>query len=257
MITTNESIDKFKEKIDELVNAKHLFAERKISEVLKVIAGSRILYELFEYVTRGFDYKTFKSVCFISGGGGVKLPKKDEDLLALCFLLLVEIDSGTESLDDLCDTCFRAGGSAQGKFAEFVVSVVIPFALTTEKVAEKIMSADEEQAEDKAEESATETGEDSDAGEKSADSVGEKKKAAGYAFISEAKENAAKRANKKNPEIKEQADYIFDSLEKALKKHDFEGVTLAFTALRYFAIVEKKLKIDVEKISDGIAAVME
>ena len=50
---------------------------------------------------------------------------------------------------------------------------------------------------------------------------------------------------------------IFDALEKSLKKHDFEGVTLAFTALRYFAIVQKKLKIDVEKILDGIAAVME
>ncbi len=151
MITTHESIDIFKEKIDELVNAKHLFAERKISEVLKVIAGSRMLYELFEYVTRGFDYKTFKSVCFISGGG-VKLPKKDEDLLALCFLLLVGIDGGTESLDELCDAYFPAGGSAQGKFAEFVVSVVIPFALTTEKVAEKIMNADEETADGKADE---------------------------------------------------------------------------------------------------------
>lgn len=256
MITTNESIDKFKEKIDELVNAKHLFAERKISEVLKVIAGSRMLYELFEYVTRGFDYKTFKSVCFISGGG-VKLPKKDEDLLALCFLLLVEIDSGTESLDDLCDTYFPAGGSAQGKFAEFVVSVVIPFALTTEKVVGKIMSADEEQTDGKVEETEAESGEASEAGEKSAKKVGEKKQTSGYAFIAEAKENVAKRANRKNPEIKEQADYIFDSLEKALKKRDFEGVTLAFTALRYFAIVERKLKIDVEKISDGIAATME
>ena len=65
------------------------------------------------------------------------------------------------------------------------------------------------------------------------------------------------RRGKKKPEIKEQADYIFDALEKSLKKRDFEGVTLAFTALRYFAIVQKKLKIDVEKISDGIAAVME
>lgn len=255
MITTNESIDIFKEKIDELVNAKHLFAERKISEVLKVIAGSRMLYELFEYVTRGFDYKTFKSVCFISGGG-VKLPKKDEDLLALCFLLLVGIDGGTESLDELCDAYFPAGGSAQGKFAEFVVSVVIPFALTTEKVAEKIMNADEETADGKAEEEAS--GATAEAAEEnSSEKVGGKKKETGYPFIAEAKENVAKRIGKKKPEIKEQADYIFDALEKSLKKRDFEGVTLAFTALRYFAIVQKKLKIDVEKISDGIAAVME
>ena len=256
MITTNESIDIFKEKIDELVNAKHLFAERKISEVLKVIAGSRMLYELFEYVTRGFDYKTFKSVCFISGGG-VKLPKKDEDLLALCFLLLVGIDGGTESLDELCDAYFPAGGSAQGKFAEFVVSVVIPFALTTEKVAEKIMNADEEKADGKADEESIGAIADAEAEENSSEKTGAKKKGAGYSFIAEAKENVAKRTGKKKPEIKEQADYIFDALEKSLKKRDFEGVTLAFTALRYFAIVQKKLKIDVEKISDGIAAVME
>lgn len=256
MITTNESIDIFKEKIDELVNAKHLFAERKISEVLKVIAGSRMLYELFEYVTRGFDYKTFKSVCFISGGG-VKLPKKDEDLLALCFLLLVGIDGGTESLDELCDAYFPAGGSAQGKFAEFVVSVVIPFALTTEKVAEKIMNADEKTADGKADEEAVGATADAGSEENSSEKVGAKKKGTGYPFIAEAKENVAKRTGKKKLEIKEQADYIFDALEKSLKKRDFEGVTLAFTALRYFAIVQKKLKIDVEKISDGIAAVME
>lgn len=84
MSTINESLAKFKEKTDALVNSKYLFAEREISEVLKVIAGSRMLYELFEYVTDGFDYETFKSVCF-SKGNAVKLPKKDEDLLALCF----------------------------------------------------------------------------------------------------------------------------------------------------------------------------
>lgn len=263
MSTANESLAKFKEKTDALINSKYLFAEREISEVLKVIAGSRMLYELFEYVTDGFDYETFKSFCF-SKGNPVKLPGRDEDLLALCFLLLVEVDGGKISLDEFCDEYFPSGGSAQGKFAAFVLAVVIPFELATEKAVKKLI---EEQNAEKSEpekepteKSAKFEPENTTAGEEATENpekqVENKVKQSGYDFIRNARANVKARADRKRADAAEEATYILDSLERALKKRDFETVTIAFVALKYFAAAERKFKINVEEVSDGIASVM-
>lgn len=268
MSTINESLAKFKEKTDALVNSKYLFAEREISEVLKVIAGSRMLYELFEYVTDGFDYETFKSVCF-SKGNAVKLPKKDEDLLALCFLLLVEIDGGRISLDELCDEYFSSGNSAQGKYSQFVLAVVIPFSITTEKVVNKLINSQ------KGDENDDETEDENDfdktflsgnaakntvspASKNADDNVRDTPTKKGrFGFIEEERRklSAVKKPSLREPA--EEADYVLNALERALKKRDYEGVTIAFIALKYLAAIEKKLKIDLRKVSDGIAAEMD
>ncbi len=268
MSTINESLAKFKEKTDALVNSKYLFAEREISEVLKVIAGSRMLYELFEYVTDGFDYETFKSVCF-SKGNAVKLPKRDEDLLALCFLLLVEIDGGRISLDEFCDEYFAYGGSAQGKYSQFVLSVVIPFAMTTEKAVNKLINEQNdgrtpefpngktasENAKESPEKSASERSVYAKIAEKKAEAKRAEANSAG--FIEKERRKLAAETRPKLREPAEEAAYVLDSLEKALKKRDFEAVTVAFIAIKYLAAKEKKLKIDVNGISDGIASVTE
>ena len=276
MVTLNESLEKFKEKTDALINAKYLFAEREIGEVLKVIADSRLLYELFEYVTEDFDYETFKSVCF-SKGNAVKLPKKDEELLALCLTLLVDIDRGNISLDEFCDEYFPNGGSSQGKYAAFVVSVIIPFVDTTEKVVNKLINAqkeeqsDSEQAEkdeensepDEAENDENETAETEQTEPKKAPLKEEikreekpKKKSSGFKFIDEEKDKLDGKHLFNKPETIEEGKFIFDSLAEALKKKDYEEVALCFIALKYFAKAERKYRIDADKISAGVAGVM-
>lgn len=265
MNTINESLAKFKEKTDALVNSKYLFAEREISEVLKVVAGSRMLYELFEYVTDGFDYETFKSVCF-SKGNAVKLPKKDEDMLALCFLLLVEIDSGRISLDELCDEYFSSGGSAQGRYSQFVLAVVIPFSITTEKVVDRLINSQKDEKTD--EKTDEENGFDKAAfggnggkdaglpvGKNPYDDVRKSPtKKSRFGFIEEERKKLAAVKKPRLREPAEEADYVLNSLERALKKRDCEGVTIAFIALKYLAATEKKLRIDLRSVSDGIAA---
>lgn len=279
MVTLNESLEKFKEKTDAVVNAKYLFAEREIGEVLKVIADSRMLYELFEYVTEDFDYETYKSVCF-SKGNAVKLPKKDEDLLALCLMLLVDIDRGNISLDEFCDDYFPNGGSSQGKYAAFVLSVIIPFADTTEKVVNKLINAQkEEQSAKETEEEKPEKGdleEEEKAGaEENPDAVPDKnprkedkakedkkkeepakKKSSGFAFIDEERSKLDEKHLFGNPEAVEEGKFIFDKLAGALKDKDYEAVAVCFIALKYFAKAEKKYKIDVDKVSAGVAGAM-
>ena len=150
MLTRESSIENFDSAMDELINSKYILADGKIGAVLKIVAQSRILYELFEYVTAGFDYQAAKSVCFVAGDGRGKfrLPQKDEDLLALCFLLLMEIDSGKEDVIAFCEKYFPSGEGMQKSYMEFAEQLLRPFKTVTEITVEKIISADEKRGEE-------------------------------------------------------------------------------------------------------------
>lgn len=259
MATNIESLENFKEKINELVNCKYILAERKISDLLKVITDSKMLYELFEYVTDGFDYYTFKSVCFPEDGNGVKMPAKESELLALVFLLLMEIDMNKESLDGLCLKYFGANETGQARYASFVLKVIIPFGLATERAADRLINAQNEELSaekevgGKAEKIATES--ESEPPKAEVKKAPEKKE---YPFIEKARKVAEKYYKgrsifKRNREKKEELDYILFSLENALRKKNAETVTLAYTALKYFVLSEFNLKINLDEIMKGIS----
>ncbi len=259
MATNIESLENFKEKINELVNCKYILAERKISDLLKVITDSKMLYELFEYVTDGFDYYTFKSVCFPEDGNGVKMPAKESELLALVFLLLMEIDMNKESLDGLCLKYFGANETGQARYSSFVLKVIIPFGLATERAADRLINAQSEELSaekevgEKAEKIATES--ESEPPKAEVKKAPEKKE---YPFIEKARKVAEKYYKgrsifKRNREKKEELDYILFSLENALRKKNAETVTLAYTALKYFVLSEFNLKINLDEIMKGIS----
>lgn len=259
MATNRESLENFKKKINELVNCKYILAERKISDLLKVITDSKMLYELFEYVTDGFDYYTFKSVCFPEDGNGVKMPAKESELLALVFLLLMEIDMNKESLDGLCLKYFGANETGQARYTAFVLKVIIPFGLATERAADRLINAQNEELSvekevgEKAAKKATESVSETPKAE--VKKVPEKKE---YPFIEKARNVAEKYYKgrsifKRNREKKEELDYILFSLENALRKKNAETVTLAYTALKYFVLSEFNLKINLDEIMKGIS----
>ena len=58
------------------------------------------------------------------------------------------------------------------------------------------------------------------------------------------------------PETVEEGKFIFDNLADSLRKKDYEAVAVCFIALKYFAKAEKKYRIDADKISAGVAGVM-
>ena len=180
-------------------------------------------------------------------------------------MLLVEIDGGKISLDELCDEYFSSGGSAQGKYSQFVLAVVIPFSITTEKAVNKLINSQ------KNEKNGDENGFDKtllDGSIGKNEVLPEAKSADGnardiptreskFGFI---EEERRKLAAVKKPQLREpaeEADYLLNALERALKKRDYEGVTIAFIALKYLAAIEKKLKIDLRRVSDGIAEEMD
>ena len=56
MDVERQQIDVFLEKCDEVMRSKYIIADTKISELLRSIASSDLLYAFFREITKDFDY---------------------------------------------------------------------------------------------------------------------------------------------------------------------------------------------------------
>ena len=245
MLTRESSIENFDSTMDELINSKYILADGKIGAVLKIVAQSRILYELFEYVTADFDYQAAKSVCFVAGEGKgkFKLPQKDEDLLALCFLLLMEIDSGKEDVIAFCEKYFPSNEGMQKSYMEFAEQLLRPFKTVTEITVEKIISADEKRGgEDETEVSQPQT-----------PAKEENDEQEPFPAVKSSLDAATEEQKRRGGDDAEELVFILDQLYSAMKESDYPRITLAYTALKYAVRFIRRPKIDLKTIEKEIA----
>lgn len=145
ILTAEKSIDNFNAKLNDLIKSKYILADSKAGDVLKAIAGSDVLYQIFEYVTENFDYKAYKSVCFTYSEGEegfFTLPPKEEDVLALVFLLLMEVDAKKEDLFIICDKYFYSSNGKQASYELFAEKVLVPFGEIVNKTAYRLINAE-------------------------------------------------------------------------------------------------------------------
>ena len=127
------AINGFLTACDELINGTYVLADVKISEVLKSIAGSKDLTDLFSAVTERFDYPKAKQLCLRfpaakgAAHGAAFLPSDRGEVLAFVFCLLVEFDGGAVRLNDFLLRYFYDDGSVYGSFYAFSNQVIKPF----------------------------------------------------------------------------------------------------------------------------------
>ncbi len=117
---------------DDLMNSKHILADKKIEEVMRSIAVCDELTGLFSAVTKGFDYQAAKRVYLrlpdkTRTRAEVYLPTDETELLAFVFCLLAEIDSGAFRLNDFLLRYFYVDGSHTASYALFLERVIRPF----------------------------------------------------------------------------------------------------------------------------------
>ncbi|MBQ7373297.1 MAG: hypothetical protein IJW64_01875 [Clostridia bacterium] len=254
MITARESVEKFDEKSSELINSKFLLAEKKIEELLVTIADSVLLYEIFEHVSEGFDYATFKSVCFshlADGKGYFRLPKNDADVIAFCFSLLLEIDGGKVDLLELCDEFFPTEEGKQKGYNLFASQLLIPFKQATLNVAYAVL--DEREGERTREEKPSKTYQNSQENK----SLPVKENSA-LNYVCDLKNKAVETASENQGLGIDYDELIFvlEELEYYLKNGNLRGVTLAFTALKYLSENFVGFAIDLKKLAELISEVV-
>lgn len=235
MLTREQALDSFLTATDELIHSKYILADSKVGDVLKSIAQSRLLYELFEYVTDGFDYAATKSVCLVDGGKAFALPQKESDVLAFCFLLLMEIDSRKEDVINIATSYFPRPEGIQASYNAFCEQILVPFRLITEKTAARMILGegfkDKENQSEEVEEKAAEinpTG-----------------------AIAEAL-SAVEREKRRTDETDELA-FILGRLSEAVASKKMDDITIAYIALKYALKVVKRPKIDLKAIEKEIS----
>lgn len=126
-------IRRFFSACDELVDGSYSLADNKISEILKAIASSRELRELFDAATANFDYPSAKRAYlrYPAGGNGAHgaayLPTERKEILAFVFCVLVELDVGNMTFNDFLLRYFYKDGSYTASFTAFCDRMLRPF----------------------------------------------------------------------------------------------------------------------------------
>ena len=251
MVTRSQSIKNFNDRMSDLVNAKFMVAEKKVSEVLISISDSVLLFELFQHVTEGFDYPTFKSICFshdAQGNGCFKLPKTESDVLAFGFLVLMDVDNGQIDLLNLCSEYFPSKDGKQRSYALFATQLLIPFQQIALKLANSVLNA-ENCVEDEGKQDETPVEEDvSVCLEKE-----ELPKDFGYITQLYNKCGEILQKCKKDFEPYQDLRYFLLELQNYIKNGDVGGITLTSLAINYVNYKTPKMKIDFEKLTNTVA----
>ena len=128
-----QQIDVFLEKCDDVMRSKFIIADTKISELLKSIATSDLLYAFFREITKDFDYAAAqrKYMNYAPEGSVNKrkllFPADPAEKLAFIFCLLVDFDNKTFDLGEFLQEYFYEDGSYYESFYAFSNQVVKPF----------------------------------------------------------------------------------------------------------------------------------
>ena len=133
MTASAQQINRFLQTCEKLMNEKYMVADARIQEVLRSIADSRALTDLFASATERFDYPAAKKIYLrfpaspTSAHGKAFLPKDRVEVVAFVFCLLVDIDAGRIKFDDFLLRYFYEDGSYTASFALFSDRMLRPF----------------------------------------------------------------------------------------------------------------------------------
>ncbi len=147
MRTREQSLNEFSQVLDSLINVKYLFAGARIFDVLKTINSSKILLDIFNYFSDGFDFETILSNALNENEEGryFILPEKSTDAITLVYLLLREINNKNAQLTDLLDY-FDGAKNYEVAYSNFANEVLVPFKNYTLEIGMQIIGNTQEEA---------------------------------------------------------------------------------------------------------------
>ncbi len=128
--TENVKIKTFFDACNEMIQGRFILSDIKISKILKAIANSQVLYELFATVLSDFKFKEEFENAKTSNkvnGGYFAVPEQDEDIIALVFCLLLEVDNQKMNLQNFVNDYFYSPEGYNISYSNFSLSVLVPF----------------------------------------------------------------------------------------------------------------------------------
>lgn len=124
MTDSENAINDFSRACNEVATAKFILAEKKISELLQIIAGSKKLFSIIQSSTESFDFK--KELKKAVNGREFILPSGRRKQIALVFSLLYSFDTKKLDIQQFIHNHFSAD-NVNGEFAVFGATLIANF----------------------------------------------------------------------------------------------------------------------------------
>ena len=128
IVSGDEPVAEFSRACEEMANVKFILAERKISELLMIIATSEKLSAVVARAAAGFDFaETLKSSRIKTGKRHSLLPPVGrKELIAFAVNLLYAFDVRAVPLQEFLEEYFYSANGVNFSFSLFVHSIVLP-----------------------------------------------------------------------------------------------------------------------------------
>lgn len=124
----DEAVYEFCDACKELPNVKFIMAERKISELLIMIATSGKLQAIVANACDGFNFRDAFAKARVRAGKRYSLlpPSRPREMIAFAVNLLYAFDTRAVSLQDFLDEYYYSGNGISFAFTSFAHNVVVP-----------------------------------------------------------------------------------------------------------------------------------
>ena len=225
--------------MDEIISSPYVLSTVKISNLLKCVAGSKILYELFDFCLKDFDYQSTKSEYFRKGAsaqenGRFLLPPDNKTFLALGFSLLYAIDMKREDLMSVLGNYFYAD-DLNSAYRNFALEFLLPF--KEKSLAALKTMIDGESAAPKAKVVKATEKRLSDQDAHKIDQLLDQSKGVILQY-------------RIDPKLKAELVALYDNFKSVIFDGDDKSLKVAFLGYKYAALYHRRLDVSVEKIEE-------
>lgn len=125
-----EKLKNFFASVNEMIGGRFILSDVKVAKVLKNIASSEVLYNLFAECLVNFNYDAELAQAKVSNrvnGGYFVLPNDEEKIVALVFCMLLEIDNQKLNLQSFVTENFFSADGYNISYSNFALNVLVPF----------------------------------------------------------------------------------------------------------------------------------
>ena len=239
MSSRAKTIEDFKTACDEIISAPYILSTVKISNMMKIIAQSRMLYEIFEYALKDFDYRETRRTYFIKPDnpedvGKFLLPPDDRVFLALAFSVLYSIDTKEEDLMSLLGNYFYAD-DLNSAYNNFIIQFLKPFKYKVLDTVRLIIDREKNLPDAMVKKSGIVTLKPAEA--QVIDGLLDQSKGVILQY-------------KIDPKLKAELIALYDNFKSVIFEGDVKVLKVAFLGYKYAALYHRKLDVSVEKIEE-------
>lgn len=125
-----ENIIDFYRSCDEMIEGRFILSDTKVSNILKCIVKSEVLYNLYSVCMKDFKFKTILGRCLAensANGGYFVMPEDEKEIVALVTCLLLEVDKKNINLQTFVTENFFSPDGYNISYNNFALTILVTY----------------------------------------------------------------------------------------------------------------------------------